>query len=245
MKMENFKDSVIVEAQQDSLLYDYSMECWPYDETSIEFMEAWKEIYECTPDSITPVMVYKYELDAVVIKLADIQRQNTILALSILVIIALVALVGYIIYRRVKGKMKKEEFAKRLLQQQAATLPIFADKERIEQVVTNIIGNAIKYTPDGGKISVNVSENDGGEYVLSVTDTGVGIPEEDLEHIFERFYRVDKSRSTDAGGTGLGLSIAKDIIDAHGGTISIDSEYGKGTTVTIVLPKDSRLSKEV
>ncbi len=140
MKMENFKDSVFVEAQQDSLLYDYSMECWPYDETSIEFMEAWKEIYECTPDSITPVMVYKYELDAVVIKLADIQRQNTILALSILVIIALVALVGYIIYRRVKGKMKKEEFAKRLLQQQAATLPIFADK------VNKLSGKSIKFS---------------------------------------------------------------------------------------------------
>ncbi len=132
-----------------------------------------------------------------------------------------------------------------LVPDQSSPMPIFADKERIEQVVTNIIGNAIKYTPDGGKISVNVSENEGGEYVLSVTDTGVGIPEEDLEHIFERFYRVDKSRSTDAGGTGLGLSIAKDIIDAHGGIISIDSEYGKGTTVTIVLPKDSRLSKEV
>lgn len=124
-------------------------------------------------------------------------------------------------------------------------MPIFADKERIEQVVTNIIGNAIKYTPDGGKISVNVTRKEKDGYILSVSDTGVGIPKEDLEHIFERFYRVDKSRSTDAGGTGLGLSIAKDIIDAHGGTISIDSEYGKGTTVTIELPADSRISKEV
>ena len=129
--------------------------------------------------------------------------------------------------------------------EESAPMPIFADKERIEQVITNIIGNAIKYTPDGGKISVAVSENDAAEYVISVSDTGVGIPKEDLEHIFERFYRVDKSRSTDAGGTGLGLSIAKDIIDAHGGTITMDSEYGKGTTVTITLPKDSRISKEV
>ncbi|MBQ8758982.1 MAG: HAMP domain-containing protein, partial [Clostridia bacterium] len=129
--------------------------------------------------------------------------------------------------------------------EESAPMPIFADKERIEQVITNIIGNAIKYTPDGGKISVAVFENDAAEYVISVSDTGVGIPKEDLEHIFERFYRVDKSRSTDAGGTGLGLSIAKDIIDAHGGTITMDSEYGKGTTVTITLPKDSRISKEV
>ncbi|MBO4949427.1 MAG: HAMP domain-containing protein [Clostridia bacterium] len=128
--------------------------------------------------------------------------------------------------------------------EESPPMPIFADKERIEQVITNIIGNAIKYTPDGGKIAVKVFEKDDGNYVVSVSDTGVGIPEEDLAHIFERFYRVDKSRSTDAGGTGLGLSIAKDIIDAHGGEISMDSEYGKGTTVTITLPKDSRISKE-
>ncbi len=123
-------------------------------------------------------------------------------------------------------------------------MPIFADKERIEQVVTNIIGNAIKYTPDGGEIRVRVFEKNKNSYIVSVSDTGVGIPEEDLEHIFERFYRVDKSRSTDAGGTGLGLSIAKDIIDAHGGEITMDSEYGKGTTVTITLPKDARLLKD-
>ncbi len=121
-------------------------------------------------------------------------------------------------------------------------MPIFADKERIEQVITNIIGNAIKYTSDGGRIDVTLTENQGG-YDVAVKDTGVGVPKEDLEHIFERFYRVDKSRSTDAGGTGLGLSIAKDIIDAHGGTITIDSEYGKGTTVNIYLPKDARLEK--
>lgn len=128
--------------------------------------------------------------------------------------------------------------------EESAPMPIFADKERIEQVITNIIGNAIKYTPDGGRIDVSVCENDNSSYIVSVSDTGVGIPKEDLEHIFERFYRVDKSRSTDAGGTGLGLSIAKDIIDAHGGEITMDSEYGKGTTVKIILPKDSRISKE-
>ena len=123
-------------------------------------------------------------------------------------------------------------------------MPLFADKERIEQVVTNIIGNAIKYTPDGGEIRVSVCK-DGKKYVISVADNGVGIPKEDLEHIFERFYRVDKSRSTDAGGTGLGLSIAKDIIDAHGGEITMDSEYGKGTTVIITLPEDTRLAKDM
>jgi len=121
-------------------------------------------------------------------------------------------------------------------------VPIFADKERIEQVITNIIGNAIKYTPDGGKIAVFLEKTFDDNYKISVSDTGVGIPEEDLEHLFERFYRVDKSRSTNAGGTGLGLSIAKDIIDAHNGTISVDSVFGEGTTVSIVLPKDTRIS---
>ena len=132
-----------------------------------------------------------------------------------------------------------------LTPEESAPMPIFADKERIEQVITNIIGNAIKYTPDGGEIKVSVVETDSNNYEISVADTGVGIPKEDLEHIFERFYRVDKSRSTDAGGTGLGLSIAKDIIDAHGGNITMDSEYGKGTTVIITLPKDSRLLKDM
>ena len=127
-----------------------------------------------------------------------------------------------------------------LFPEEKISMPIFADKERIEQVITNIIGNAIKYTPDGGRIEVTLCEKNAAHYSITVKDSGVGIPAEDLEHIFERFYRVDKSRSTDAGGTGLGLSIAKDIVDAHGGEISIDSEYGKGTSVTITLPKDAR-----
>lgn len=119
---------------------------------------------------------------------------------------------------------------------------IYADKERIEQVITNIIGNAIKYTPDGGRVDVSLCLDGADGYALSVKDTGVGIAKDDLTHLFERFYRVDKSRSTDAGGTGLGLSIAKDIIDAHNGKIEVDSEPGKGTTVTIRLPKDTRIS---
>ena len=119
---------------------------------------------------------------------------------------------------------------------------IFADKERIEQVVTNVIGNAIKYTPDGGNVQVCLDKTVDASYRITVSDTGVGIPQEDLEHLFERFYRVDKSRSTNAGGTGLGLSIAKDIIDAHNGTITVDSVFGEGTTVSIILPKDTRIS---
>lgn len=128
--------------------------------------------------------------------------------------------------------------------QKGEPMPIFADKERIEQVITNIIGNAIKYTPDGGKITASLEYDEKQRYKITVTDTGVGISKEDIPHLFERFYRVDKSRSTDAGGTGLGLSIAKDIVDAHNGSISVSSEPGKGTDVTIILPKDTRVGED-
>ena len=124
-------------------------------------------------------------------------------------------------------------------------LPLYGDKERIEQVIANIIGNAIKYTPDGGRIQVRLLPHLQGkkQYEITVGDNGIGIPKEDIEHLFERFYRVDKSRSTGAGGTGLGLSIAKEIIDAHNGTIAVESAEGVGTTVRITLPADTRIGE--
>ncbi len=121
---------------------------------------------------------------------------------------------------------------------------IYADKERIEQVIANIIGNAIKYTPDGGKIEVSLTKSGRKGYEISVKDNGIGIPEQDIEHLFERFYRVDKSRSVKAGGTGLGLSIAKEIVDAHNGKISVASKEGEGTTVKIFLPSDTRVGED-
>ena len=113
--------------------------------------------------------------------------------------------------------------------------PLYGDKDRIEQVITNIITNAIKYTPDGGKVSVKCAGSLK-DAVITVTDTGVGIPKEDIPHLFDRFYRVDKARSRKFGGTGLGLAIAKEITDAHGGEIKIESEQGKGTKVTLIIP---------
>nr|MBQ4319427.1 HAMP domain-containing protein [Clostridia bacterium] len=112
---------------------------------------------------------------------------------------------------------------------------ITADKEKIEQVVINIISNSIKYTPDGGLIILRARSDDESIFI-SVSDNGVGIPEEDLPRLFERFYRVEKARTTDTGGTGLGLAIAKEIAEAHGGTIGIRSKVGSGTEVTIELP---------
>lgn len=112
---------------------------------------------------------------------------------------------------------------------------IVGDRDRIQQLLINILSNAIKYTPNGGTIRI-VAGVRGGEVHIQVKDNGIGIPKEDLDRLFERFYRVDKARSRERGGTGLGLSIAKEIADAHGGRISIESQVQKGTTVHIYLP---------
>ena len=112
---------------------------------------------------------------------------------------------------------------------------VYADKEGIERVVLNILTNSIKYTPDGGNIKIYVGFVYNDAYI-KVIDNGIGIPEEDLARIFERFYRVDKARTRQMGGTGLGLSIAKEILDKNNGTIDIKSEKGKGTEVVIRIP---------
>jgi two-component system, OmpR family, sensor histidine kinase VicK len=112
------------------------------------------------------------------------------------------------------------------------------DQDKITQVLDNIISNALKYSPEGGTITFNVKENNG-FIEISVSDQGLGIPKENLDKIFERFYRVDKARSRQMGGTGLGLAIAKEMISAHGGDVWATSVDGKGTTITFTLPYDS------
>lgn len=113
----------------------------------------------------------------------------------------------------------------------------WADRDQIDQVLDNLMSNAMKYTPEGGTIAIEARQTDDGVLAISVQDNGMGIPKKDLERIFERFYRVDKARSRNMGGTGLGLSIAREIVKAHGGTISLQSELGKGTKVTFTLPQ--------
>ena len=117
-----------------------------------------------------------------------------------------------------------------------------ADPDRLQQVLLILIDNAIKHTPAGGRVDVRV-ERDGGFGVLRVVDTGSGIAPEHLPRIFDRFYRVDTARSRLGGGTGLGLSIARMLINAHGGELSLTSNLGIGTNVTIRLPLIDRAAR--
>lgn len=120
----------------------------------------------------------------------------------------------------------------------AASLPqVLADEDRAAQVLVNLIGNALQYTPEGGRVTVT-AQPDANQVEIRVHDTGIGIPPEHLPQIFDRFYRVDKSRSRRAGGgSGIGLTIARAIVEAHGGRIEAKSPgEGKGSTFTFTLP---------
>jgi signal transduction histidine kinase len=113
--------------------------------------------------------------------------------------------------------------------------PVNIDYDRISQVLRNLLSNAIKHTGHGGQISISARLQD--QWVkISVADNGEGIPAEDLPNMFERFYRVDKSRARNGGGSGLGLTIAKRLVEAHGGTIEVRSELGKGSCFSFTIP---------
>lgn len=112
---------------------------------------------------------------------------------------------------------------------------IEADEHRLSQVLVNLIDNALRYTPDGGTVTVTLDVDDG-HAVIRVSDTGIGIPFKDLPYVFERFYVVDRSRARGIGGAGLGLSIVKQIVEAHGGTVEVESKLGTGTTFVARVP---------
>jgi two-component system sensor histidine kinase ResE len=117
----------------------------------------------------------------------------------------------------------------------AETLLVLGDSDRLEQVFTNLIDNAFRHTPPGGKITIRL-EHDQETVKVSVSDTGEGIPPEDLPFVFDRFYKVDKARTRSKGGTGLGLAITRNIVKNHGGNIIVDSVVGKGTQFNVLLP---------
>jgi signal transduction histidine kinase len=118
----------------------------------------------------------------------------------------------------------------------ASLPPILGDKDNLEGVFTNLVSNAIKYTPEGGTVSIETCAE--GDYVKTVIkDTGIGISAEDMPRIFDKFYRIKSEKTRGIVGTGLGLAIVKNIVDAHLGSISVESKEGKGTGVTVLLPK--------
>ena len=154
------------------------------------------------------------------------------------------AFITFILNRFDKMRNQEEEKKYELVRDYPITsVWIEIDTDKMTQVIDNILNNAIKYSPDGGKITVSMKTTDD-QMILSIKDQGLGIPKQDLPKIFDRFYRVDRARSRAQGGTGLGLAIAKEIIKQHNGFIWAKSEYGKGSTFTIVLPYDKDAVKE-
>jgi signal transduction histidine kinase len=119
----------------------------------------------------------------------------------------------------------------------AGTLPlVLADGDRLAQVMMNLVRNAVAYTPEGGMVSIEAAADGPDRVALTVADTGIGIPRDDLDRVFDRFYRTDASRTRSTGGFGLGLSIARDLVEAMGGTITVESEVGSGSRFTVNLP---------
>lgn len=138
---------------------------------------------------------------------------------------------------RILGGFEKELQVNNLsVETEGRCSAVLADRDRISQVIINLVSNAVKYTPDGGKIRITLSDSEDSA-VFSIRDNGIGIPEEEMPFVFERFYRADKSRNRNTGGSGIGLAIVKSIITAHGGTIEVDSRINEGSDFMFTLPR--------
>jgi signal transduction histidine kinase len=114
----------------------------------------------------------------------------------------------------------------------------WADRDKVVQVLTNLIGNAVKFTPPHGQVRVSIQRNGAGWTEISVTDTGPGIPQEEAGKIFDKFYQVAQAGKQNSGGTGLGLAISKVLVEMHGGKIWVESETGRGSTFAFTLPAE-------
>ena len=149
------------------------------------------------------------------------------------------------VFDQFEGKAEKKDLQLCFSETSQIIAMVYGDRQKISQVILNIISNAIKYSHDkNSKIIVDL-EDISNSIKIAVKDNGMGIPPEDIERVFERFYRVDKSRSKDTGGTGLGLSIVKHILEAHNQSISVESTMGQGSTFTFKLPKAGKINEKV
>lgn len=142
------------------------------------------------------------------------------------------------VVRKFQGLSREREISLNLVPPEKP-MNVHADPDRLEQVMTNLVDNAIRHTDKGGSVTVSVQDQSGG-ILVEVTDTGTGIPKEDLPFVFERFYKADKARTRGRSGTGLGLAIAKNIVDSHDGKISVHSKMNEGTTFSFSIPRKSK-----
>lgn len=216
--------------------------------TSVKsYLEALDEgaLYEpVAPDFIKVSLVETNRMMRMVTDLLHLSRIDNATSHLDVELINFTAFITFILNRFDKIRAQDEEKKYELVRDYPITsVWIEIDTDKMTQVIDNILNNAIKYSPDGGKITVSMKTTDD-QMILSISDQGLGIPKEDLPKIFDRFYRVDKARSRAQGGTGLGLAIAKEIIKQHNGFIWAKSEYGKGSTFTIVLPYDKDAVKD-
>ena len=216
--------------------------------TSVKsYLEALDEgaLYEAVaPDFIKVSLDETNRMMRMVTDLLHLSRIDNATSHLDVELINFTAFITFILNRFDKIRAQDEEKKYELVRDYPITsVWIEIDTDKMTQVIDNILNNAIKYSPDGGKITVSMKTTDD-QMILSISDQGLGIPKEDLPKIFDRFYRVDKARSRAQGGTGLGLAIAKEIIKQHNGFIWAKSEYGKGSTFTIVLPYDKDAVKE-
>lgn len=165
------------------------------------------------------------------LNLSKIERQKMPLNLETLNMTALVHEVSVTLQGAIEEKRTRL-----VLPDPSKDVYLQGDEDRLRQIILNLVGNGINYTAEGGTVTVSLKENV--EKVrLIIKDDGIGIPEESLPRIFERFYRVDRARSRHSGGTGLGLAIVKHLIESHHGEIEVESREGEGTTFTVILPK--------
>ena len=216
--------------------------------TSVKsYLEALDEgaLYEpVAPDFIKVSLVETNRMMRMVTDLLHLSRIDNATSHLDVELINFTAFITFILNRFDKMRSQDEDKKYELVRDYPInSVWIEIDTDKMTQVIDNILNNAIKYSPDGGKITVSMKTTDD-QMILSISDQGLGIPKEDLPKIFDRFYRVDKARSRAQGGTGLGLAIAKEIIKQHNGFIWAKSEYGKGSTFTIVLPYDRDAVKE-